>query len=124
MRKQNAIRTAFRWRAYSGPRCGPIVARDWILAGHITCRAANSIDPDQTERTLFAKNISKMSQQMTKQTSLIVISVFFGLRDFVYFQNGMLFSGKCADPDEKSYYMYACGNSSRLSLFTKVPLKN
>ena len=32
----------------------------------------------------------------------------------------MLFSGKCADPDEKSYY--ACGNSSRLSLFAKVPL--
>ena len=45
---------------------GPIVARDWILAGHIICRgrplkssavqrAANSIDPDQTEPTLFAK---------------------------------------------------------------------
>ena len=33
----------------------------------------------------------------------------------------MLFSGKCADPDEKSYY--ACGDSSRLSLFAKVPLK-
>ena len=42
------------------------MARDWILAGHIICRgrplnsftvsrAANSIDPDQTERTLFAK---------------------------------------------------------------------
>ena len=36
---------------------GPIVARDWILAGHITLnsfavsRAANSIDPDQTEPT-------------------------------------------------------------------------
>ena len=47
---------------------GPILARDWILAGHITCRGrplnsfavhrvANSIDPDQTEHTLFAKNI-------------------------------------------------------------------
>ena len=45
---------------------GPIVARDWILAGHIICRgrplssfavsrAANSIDPDQTELTLFSK---------------------------------------------------------------------
>ena len=45
---------------------GPIVARDWIRAGHIICRgrplnsfavsrAANSIDPDQTEPTLFAK---------------------------------------------------------------------
>ena len=43
---------------------GPIVARDWILAGHIICkgrplnnfavsRAANSIDSDQTEPTLF-----------------------------------------------------------------------
>ena len=52
---------------------GPIAARDWILAGHIICRgrplnsfavsrAANSIDPDQTEPTLFAKNISKMFQ--------------------------------------------------------------
>ena len=110
---------------------GPIVARDWILAGHIICRgrplnifavsrAANSIDPDQTEPTLFAKNISKMFQQKTKQTSFIVISVFFGLRDFVYFQNVMLFSVKRADPDEKSYY--ACGNSSRPSLFAKVPL--
>ena len=60
---------------------GPIVARDWILAGHIICRGrplnsfavsrvANSIDPDQTEPTLFAKkNISKMFQQKTKQTS-------------------------------------------------------
>ena len=32
----------------------------------------------------------------------------------------MLFSEKCADPDEKSYY--ACGNLSRPSLFAKVPL--
>ena len=32
----------------------------------------------------------------------------------------MLFSEKCADPDGKSYY--ACGNSSRPSLFAKVPL--
>ena len=67
------------------------MARDWILAGHIICRcrplnsftvsrAANSIDPDQTERTLFAKkNISKMSQQRTKQTSFLVISVFSAL---------------------------------------------
>ena len=48
---------------------GPIVARDMILAGNIICRgrplnsfavsrATNSIDPDQTEPTLFAKNIS------------------------------------------------------------------
>ena len=84
---------------------GPIVAHDWILGGHIifrgrplnsfvVSRAANSIDPDQTEPTLFAKHISKMF----KQTSFIVISVFFGLnRDFVYFQNVMLFSEKCAD---------------------------
>ena len=63
------------------------MAQDWILAGHIICRgrpldsfavhkAANSIDPDQTEHTLFAKNISKMFQQKTKQTRFIVISVF------------------------------------------------
>ena len=32
----------------------------------------------------------------------------------------MRFSEKCADPDEKSYY--ACGNSSRPSLYAKVPL--
>ena len=31
----------------------------------------------------------------------------------------MRFSEKCADPDEK---YYACGNSSRPSLFVKVPL--
>ena len=66
---------------------GPIVARDWILAGHIICRgrplnsfavhrAANSIDPDKTGHTPFAKNISKMFQQKTKQTRFIVISVF------------------------------------------------
>ena len=59
------------------------------MAGHIICRgrplnslavrrAANSIDSDQTEPTLFAKNISKMFQQ-TKQTSFIVISVFSAL---------------------------------------------
>ena len=30
----------------------------------------------------------------------------------------MLFSGKCADPYEKKYY--ACGNSSRLSLFANL----
>ena len=69
---------------------GPIVARDLILAGHIICqgrplnsfavsRAANSIDSDQTEPTLFAKSISKMFQQKTKQTSFIVISVFSAL---------------------------------------------
>ena len=102
---------------------GPIVARDWILAGHIICRcrplnsfavhrAENSIDPDQTELTLFAKNISKIFQQKTKQTSFIVISVFSALEI-------LLFSEKCADPDGKSYY--ACGNSSRPSLFAKVP---
>ena len=65
------------------------MAQHWILAGHIICRgrplnsfavhrAANSrpIDLDQTEPTLFAKNISKMFQQKTKQTRFIVISVF------------------------------------------------
>ena len=54
------------------------MARDWILAGHIICRGrplnsfavhrvANSIDPDQTESTPFAKNISKMFQHKTKK---------------------------------------------------------
>ena len=63
------------------------MAQDWILAGHIICRgrplnsfavhrAANNIDLDQTEHTLFAKNVSKMFQQKTKQTRFIVISVF------------------------------------------------
>ena len=93
---------------------GPIVARDWILAGHIICqgrplnsfavsRAANSIDPDQTEPTRFAKNISKMLQD-----KFYCDYRFFGLRGFVYFQNVMLFSEKCADPDEKSYYAIHC----------------
>ena len=70
------------------------MARDWIPAGHNICRgrplnsftvrrAANSIDPDQTKRTLFAKNISKMSQQRTKQTSFIVMSVFSALEIFI-----------------------------------------
>ena len=79
------------------------MAQDWILAGHIVCRgrplnsfaasrAPNSIDPDQNEPTLFAKNISKMFQQKTKQTSCILISVFSAFKDFVYFQNVMLFS--------------------------------
>ena len=64
---------------------GPSVARDWTLAGHIICRgqplnsfavsrAANSIDPDQTEPTLFAKIFLKCSK-----TSFIVISVFSAL---------------------------------------------
>ena len=34
----------------------------------------------------------------------------------------MLFSEKCADPDEKSYMYNAGGNSSRPSLFAKLPL--
>ena len=99
---------------------GPIVARDWILAGHIIYRgrplnrfavrrAANSIDPDQTEPILFAKIFLKWSK-----TSFIVISVFSALGGLF-----MLFSEKCADPDEK---YYACGNSSRPSLFAKVSL--
>ena len=74
------------------------MARDWILAGHIICRgrplnsfavhrAANSIDPDQTEHALFAKNISK-----DKTDTFYCDKRFFGLRDFVYFQNFMFFS--------------------------------
>ena len=108
------------------------MARDWILAGHIICRgrpltsftvsrAANSIEPDQTERTLFAKNISKMSQRRTKQISFIVISVFSAFRDFVYFQNVMLFSEKCEDPDEKSYY--ACSIHRGFNCLPKCLLK-
>ena len=73
------------------------MAQDWILAGHIICRsrplnscavhrAANSIDPDQTEPTLFAKNISKMFQQKTKQTRFIVIGVFSALEILFIFK--------------------------------------
>ena len=98
------------------------MARYWILAGHIICRgrpldsftvsrAANSIDPDQTESTLFAKIFLKCSNRRHNRHFFFVISVFFGLR---------IFSEKYTDPDEKSYY--ACGNSSRPSLFAKVPL--
>ena len=105
------------------------MARYWILAGHIICRgrpldsftvsrAANSIDPDQTESTLFAKIFLKCSNRRQNR-QFFVISVFSALI-FFYFQNVMLFSEKCTDPDEKSYY--ACGNSSRPSLFAKVPL--
>ena len=61
------------------------MARDWILAWHIICRgrplnsfavsrAANSIDPDQTEPTLFAKIFLKCSK-----TSFFVNSVFSAL---------------------------------------------
>ena len=74
----------------------PIVAQLWILAGHIcrgrplnsfaVHRAANSIDLDQTEPTLFAKNISKMFQQKTKQTRFIVISVFSALEILFIFK--------------------------------------
>ena len=67
------------------------MAHDWILGGHIICRgrpldsfavsrAANSIDPDQTEPTLFAKHISKMF----KRTSFIVISVFSALIEILF----------------------------------------
>ena len=77
---------------------GPIVTQDWKLAGHIICRcrllnsfavsiATNSIDPDQTEPTLFAKkkSLSKMFQQKTLQTRFLVISVFPALKIFFYF---------------------------------------
>ena len=73
-----ANKTPSEWR-FAG---GPIVARNWILVGHIICysfavsRAADRIGPDQTEPTLYT---SKMFQQKTKQTSFIVISGFFGL---------------------------------------------
>ena len=75
------------------------MAQHWILAGHIICRgrplnsfavhrAANSIDLDQTEPTLFAKTnvISKMFQQKTKQTRFIVISVFSALEILFIFK--------------------------------------
>ena len=57
-RKQNAIRSAFRWRADSGPR----LDTGWAyhlpgrpLNSFAVSRAANNIDPDQTEPTLLAK---------------------------------------------------------------------
>ena len=73
------------------------MAQHWILARHIICRgrplnsfavhrAANSIDLDQTKPTLFAKNISKMFQQKTKQTRFIVISVFSALEILFIFK--------------------------------------
>ena len=90
---------------------GPIVTRDWILAGHIICRgrplssfavsrAANSIDPDQAEPIHCLQKIF-LAEDKT--------DMFYCVKRFsTYFQNVMLFSEKCADPDEKSYY--ACGN--------------
>ena len=61
---------------------GPIVARDWILAGHIICRGrtlnsfavsrtANSIDQDQTEPTLFAKIFLKCSSRRQNRQVLM-----------------------------------------------------
>ena len=38
----------------------------------IASKAANSIDPDQTE-SIICKNISKMFQQKTKQTSFMCV---------------------------------------------------
>ena len=51
----------FRWRADTGPRLD--IGWAYHLPGRrlnsfAVSRAANSIDPDQTEPTLFAKNIS------------------------------------------------------------------
>ena len=59
------------------------MARDWILAGHIICRgqplnsfavsrAANIIDPDQTDPTLFAKkkNLKSSSRRQKRQVLL------------------------------------------------------
>ena len=91
---------------------GPIVARDRILAGHIICRgrpfnsfavsrAANSIDPDQTEPTLFAKIFLKCSK-----TSFSVVSVFSAL--WVLFISKMqCFSLKNAQTLMKSRIMLA-----------------
>ena len=78
-------------------------------------RAANSIDSDQTEPTMFAQNISKMFQQKTKQTNFIVISVFSALEIlFICNLNVMLFSEKYADPGEMRH-----GNFSVFSLFCR-----
>ena len=93
------------------------MARNWILAGHIiyrgrplnsfaVSRAANSIDPDQTEHTLFAKNISKMFQQKTKQISFIVISVFSAL-EILFISKMLCFSLKSAQTLTKSRIMLA-----------------
>ena len=72
---------------------GLIVARYWILAGHIICRgrpldsftvsrAANSIDPDQTESTVFAKIFLKCSNRRQNR-QFFVISVFSALDFFL-----------------------------------------
>ena len=69
---------------------GPIVARDWILAGHIICRgrplnsftfsrAANSIGPDQTERTLFAKKKNLKCPSKGQNRQVLLLLAFFGL---------------------------------------------
>ena len=69
------------------------MARYWILAGHIICRgrpldsftvsrAANSIDPDQTESTLFAKIFLKYPTE-DKTGIFFVISVFSALEFFL-----------------------------------------
>ena len=67
-------------------------------------RAANIIDPDQTEPTLFAKKISKMFQQKTKQTSFIVISVFSAL-EILFISKMLCFSLKSAQTLMKSRIM-------------------
>ena len=78
-----ASKTPFE-RHFAG---GPIVARDWILAGHIICRgrplnsfavsrAANSIEPDQTESTLFAKIFLKCSSRRQNRQILLSLAFF------------------------------------------------
>ena len=91
------------------------MALDRILVGHVICRdrplnsfavsrALNSIDPDQTEPTLFAKKISNMFQQKTKQTRFIVIRVFSAFE--ILFASKMLcFSLKSAQTLMKSRIM-------------------
>ena len=88
------------------------MARDWILAGHIICRgrplnsfavsrAANSIDPDQTEPTLLQKIFLKCSK-----TSFIVISVFSAL-GVLFISKMECFTLKNAQTLMKSRYMLA-----------------
>ena len=68
----------FAGGADSGPRldtvAGHIICRGRPLNSFAVSRATNSIDPDQTEPTLFAKIFLKCSK-----TSFIVISVFSAL---------------------------------------------
>ena len=94
----------------------------------VLCSACSIFQPNQwpverqtvlTQIILSLQCLQKIFLKCSSRRQNCDLRVF-SPRGFVYFQNVMLFSEKCADPDEKSYH--ACDNSSRPSLFAKVPL--